>query len=61
MKTFLTIIICLSLTACGNIRDYELDRLAELCGGYKEIKKVEMLLTGMWAVCNNDDYVNIKD
>lgn len=61
MKKLITIIICLSLTACGNIRDYEIERLAELCGGYKEIKKIGILFVGTRAICVNGDSVGIND
>lgn len=41
MKQLGIIFTILVLSGCtGSIQDYQLDRLASLCGGYDEIKRV---------------------
>lgn len=51
-----------SISSCsGKIYDYELERIALICGGYENIKKVWNDVTTARAMCADGVLVSAKD
>lgn len=60
--TRLTVVLIALLAAgCGKTYDFELARLAEICGGYDKIKSVWIDLTTARAYCKDGSFVTVKD
>ncbi len=55
------ILIALLCTGCGKIYDYELQRIAEICGGYEQIKKTWIDVSTVRAYCKDGNQVSAKD
>jgi len=47
------LVVLLCLPGCGKVYDYELERLADICGGYEELKKVWLGYGVPRAICQD--------
>ena len=56
-----TLILCAALTSCGKIYHYELDEIADDCGGYDQIKSMWLDATTVRAYCKDGSLANTKD
>lgn len=54
-------LIALLVAGCGKIYDYELERLAEICGGYDQLKSVWMDASTPRAYCADGRSVKTKE
>lgn len=61
LKIFILTLITLLCVGCGKIYHYELQRIAEICGGYDQIKSVWVSVAKIRAYCKNGTMVNAHD
>lgn len=61
MKIFLVVAMIFTLSGCAKIYDYELNRIAEICGGYDKIKSIWVDGTTPRAYCEDGSLVSTKD
>ena len=60
MRMLTVILVTLIISGCGKIYDYELKRLAEICGGYDNIQSVWLDATTARAYCKDGSLINSK-
>jgi hypothetical protein len=51
-------VIC---TGCGYIYDYELERIAKLCNGHENIKRLWTDAGNVKAICSDGNSVDVRD
>lgn len=61
MKKLILASLALTLSACGEIHDYELERLEAICKSKRGIKSMWFDANLVRAQCKNGDLVTVND